>query len=73
MERGQDDYIGEDISQLEHCLQTADQARRADSEDEVRPVYYRFSLSLSHDLFHPPILSLSHQIDNEAYLLFIFE
>lgn len=35
-ERGQDDYIGEDISQLEHCLQAADQAKRAGSQDEVR-------------------------------------
>ena len=29
--RGQGDYIGESISQLEHCLQTADQARKAGS------------------------------------------
>lgn len=35
-ERGQDDYIGEDISQLEHCLQAADNATRAGSQDEVR-------------------------------------
>ena len=38
-EHGQDDYIGEDISQLEHCLQAADQAKRAGSRDEVRPTY----------------------------------
>ena len=37
-EHGQDDYIGEDISQLEHCLQAADQAKRAGSRDEVRPI-----------------------------------
>ena len=37
-ERGQDDYIGEDISQLEHCLQAAQQARQAGSQDEVRLV-----------------------------------
>lgn len=38
-ERGQDDYIGEDISQLEHCLQAAHQAKRAGSQDEVRLVF----------------------------------
>ena len=30
-ERGQGDYNGESISQLEHCLQAADQARKAGS------------------------------------------
>ncbi|KAF6233223.1 hypothetical protein HO173_008512 [Letharia columbiana] len=34
-ERGQDDYIGEDISQLEHCLQAAHQAKGAGSQNEV--------------------------------------
>ena len=34
-EHGQDDYIGEAISQLEHCLQAADQARRAGSQNEI--------------------------------------
>lgn len=37
-ERGQDDYIGEDISQLEHCLQAAHQAKGAGSQNEVRLV-----------------------------------
>ena len=37
-EHGQDDYIGEDISQLEHCLQAADQAKRAHSRDDVRHI-----------------------------------
>ena len=37
-EHGQDDYIGEDISQLEHCLQAADQAKRAYSRDDVRHI-----------------------------------
>ena len=34
-QHGQGDYIGEAISQLEHCLQAADQAKRAGSDDEL--------------------------------------
>ncbi|KAJ5786587.1 uncharacterized protein N7503_011799 [Penicillium pulvis] len=32
---GQGDYIGESISQLEHCLQAANQAREAGARDEL--------------------------------------
>ncbi|CAI7571264.1 unnamed protein product [Penicillium palitans] len=32
---GQGDYIGESISQLEHCLQAAHQAHKADARDEL--------------------------------------
>ncbi|KAJ5649153.1 uncharacterized protein N7484_002876 [Penicillium longicatenatum] len=32
---GQGDYIGESISQLEHCLQAANQAREAEARDEL--------------------------------------
>ncbi|KAJ5927304.1 hypothetical protein N7516_009077, partial [Penicillium verrucosum] len=32
---GQGDYIGESISQLEHCLQAAHQAHKADAHDEL--------------------------------------
>ncbi|KAJ5765110.1 hypothetical protein N7520_004669 [Penicillium odoratum] len=32
---GQGDYIGESISQLEHCLQAADQARQSGARDEL--------------------------------------
>lgn len=35
-ERDQDDYIGDDVSHLEHWLQTAHQAKRAGSQDGVR-------------------------------------
>ncbi|MCJ1394691.1 hypothetical protein MMC18_007571 [Xylographa bjoerkii] len=34
-ERGQGDYIGESISQLEHCLQAADQAKKAGSSNDT--------------------------------------
>lgn len=34
-QHGQGDYIGDAISQLEHCLQTADQAKRAGSDDDL--------------------------------------
>ncbi|MCJ1457188.1 hypothetical protein MMC28_007555 [Mycoblastus sanguinarius] len=34
-ERGQGDYIGEAISQLEHCLQAASQAKQAGSQSEI--------------------------------------
>ena len=34
-ENGQDDYIGEAISQLEHCLQAADQAQGAGSQNDI--------------------------------------
>ncbi|KAK4870240.1 hypothetical protein LT330_005294 [Penicillium expansum] len=32
---GQGDYIGESISQLEHCLQAAHQAQKADAREEL--------------------------------------
>ena len=34
-QHGQGDYIGEAISQLEHCLQAADQAKQAGSDDDL--------------------------------------
>ena len=34
-QHGQGDYIGGAISQLEHCLQVADQAKRAGSDDDL--------------------------------------
>lgn len=34
-QHGQGDYVGEAISQLEHCLQAADQAKQAGSDEDL--------------------------------------
>lgn len=45
-ERGGLDYIGEDISQIEHCLQAADLARKAGADDDT------VLAALLHDIGH---------------------
>lgn len=70
--RGQDDYIGEDISQLEHCLQAANQARQAGSKDEVRPVLLSLCPIISFPLSFSLSLSRPLDFDRKTYLLSIF-
>ena len=56
-QHGQGDYIGEAISQLEHCLQAADQAKRAGSDDDL------VIAALLHDIGHfLPAEAISTQI-----------
>ncbi|CAF9918042.1 MAG: hypothetical protein ALECFALPRED_000481 [Alectoria fallacina] len=64
-EHGQGDYIGEDISQLEHCLQAAHQAKRAGSLDEVTiaALLHDIGQFLPADLISDQIQELKSQND----------
>ena len=56
-QHGQGDYIGEAISQLEHCLQAADQAKQAGSDNDL------VIAALLHDVGHfLPAESIATQI-----------